>query len=136
MRPKTSRHPGVLTCELRVNGVPTEATSGAEISVTAHALNTGDTIWTAQPARRGGFVTLGCKLMTVGGRLLNDTLGRTLLPHDVEPGDAVEVQMSVLLPGELAAGPYLLLFDLVDEQICWFSDTSAATAVSNAVVIR
>lgn len=136
MRPKTSRHPGVLTCELRVDGVPTEATSGAEIRVTAHAMNTGDTVWTAKPVRRGGFVTVGCKLMTAGGRLLNDTLGRTFLPHDVEPGAAIEIQMSVVLPIELAAGPYLLLFDLVDEPICWFSDASPATVVSHTVAVR
>ncbi|MGH9175702.1 MAG: hypothetical protein ACRD1H_15155, partial [Vicinamibacterales bacterium] len=135
IRPKTSRHPGRLTCDLRVDGVPAEATSGERLHVIAHAVNTGDTTWDARPARRGGFVTIGCKLVAADGHVLNDTLGRTFLPHDVHPGGALSVPMSIALPSGLMTGHYRLLFDLIDEQICWFSDTSPGTACSATLVI-
>jgi len=136
-RPRTSRHPGILTCALRIEGAPVESVRGARVSVVAHAVNTGDTTWSAAPARRGGFVTIGCKLMAFGGRVLNDTLGRTFLPDDVPPGDACTVRVSIELPLDIPAGRYELFFDLVDEQICWFSDLSpTTTTVRSTIIIR
>jgi hypothetical protein len=135
-RPKTSRHPGILACELGIEGAPEAAKSAAHLHVTAQALNIGDTLWNAKPSRRGGFVTVGCKLMTADGRLLDDRLGRTFLPRDVAPGDAVRVPVSLSLPADLPPGPYRLVFDLVAEQICWFSDLSPGRAVVKTLVIR
>ena len=134
-RPKSSRHPGLLRCDLRVEGVPAAAARGARFAVSVHAVNTGDTTWTARPSRRGGFVTAGCKLTFPNGRLIDDTLGRTFLPHDVPPGEAITVAMSVALPDDLEAGQYILRFDLVDEQVCWFSDVSGSTVVARVLTI-
>lgn len=136
VRPKTSRHPGVLKCDLRVDDVPAAASRREEIRVAVHALNAGDTLWEAKPRRRGGFVTLGCRLVTPDGRMINDTLGRTFLPRDVRPGETVSLDMSIALPGGVPPGHYDLRFDLIDELICWFADTSGVSPVSKTILIR
>lgn len=135
VRPKTSRHPGLLGCDLQVEGVPVAAASGARFAVTVQAVNTGDTTWLAQPSRRGGFVTAGCKLTNAGGRLISDTLGRTFLPHDVAPGETMRLTMPVSIPHAIDPGSYTLQFDLVDEQVCWFSDVSPGSAVARVLVL-
>ena len=127
-RPKTSRHPGQLKAELRVDGLPATAARQQLLRFTAHARNIGDTLWEVAPKRRGGFVTIGCKLLTLEGRLVTDRVGRTFLPHDVAPNQTVTVQAAIAWPSDLAAGPYRLQIDLVDEQICWFADTSPESA--------
>lgn len=135
VRPKSARHPGILKCDLRIDDVPTALRRGARFTVTVHAFNAGDTVWDARPQRRGGFVTVGCKLLTTEGRLVNDALGRTFLPRDVPPGETVSVPVTIRLPRNLTSGPYQLQFDLVDEQICWFSDTSTELAVTQRLVV-
>jgi len=129
-RPRTSRHPGQLKAELRVEGLPGTATRRPPLRFTAHARNVGGTLWEVAPKRRGGFVTIGCKLLTLEGRLVTDSVGRTFLPHDVAPNQSVTVQATIVWPSDVAAGRYRLQIDLVDEQICWFADTSPESAAS------
>jgi SAM-dependent methyltransferase len=135
VRPKTSRHPGLLRRELRVDDVPASVTQGTAVDVTVHALNTGDTVWSAKPSRLGGFVTVGCKLLAADGRLISDTIGRTFLPKDVNPGDDTWIHISLEFPNDLPAGHYSLQFDLVNELICWFADVSSEAPVARAIAV-
>jgi SAM-dependent methyltransferase len=125
-RPKTSRHPGRLQCRLHVEGVPAAARRGGRINVTTYVENTGDTRWLSMPGTRGGYVTLGCKLLDANGLLITDTLGRCVLPHDVDPGESVTVTTTFSLPKSIAPGEYELRFDLVDELRCWFADAGVS----------
>lgn len=127
-RPRSSRHPGTLACEIQVDGVPARAAAGARFDVHLRARNAGDTPWQTTPSHRGGFITAGCKLLTANGRLVSDTLGRTFLPHDVAPGGHAAVRMTIALPDSLVAGRHELRFDLVNEQIGWFSDVDPQCA--------
>lgn len=135
-RAKTSRHPGQLRAALRVEGLPATAGRQQALRFTAHARNVGDTLWEAAPKRRGGFVTLGCKLLTLDGKLVTDKVGRTFLPHDVAPTQTVTLAATITWPSELAAGQYRLHVDLVDEQICWFADTSPESAASHLLTLQ
>ena len=122
MRAKNLRHPGVLACALHVDELPACAARGANFEFIAQVTNTGDTTWDVSPSRRGGFVTLGCKLLTLEGRVLDDTLGRTFLPGEVAPGDAVRVRVKVDMPANVPPGEHRFQIDLVNEQVCWFGD--------------
>jgi hypothetical protein len=64
---------------------------------------------------------------TDGGRprLVEYDGGRTDLPGDVPPGGVVGVTGIVRAPE--AAGPYRLSWDLVQENVTWFSDRGIAT---------
>jgi SAM-dependent methyltransferase len=134
-RPKTSRHPGRLEAQLEVAGVPAAVGAGQVIAPTIGVTNAGDTIWLAKPSALGGYVTLGCKVLTTEGRLITDGVGRTCLPRDVQPGERVSVTTTLALPDTLGPGTYVLEFDMVNELICWFSDSGIShTARTNVVV--
>jgi len=68
---------------------------------------------------------LGVKLLTPDGRVLEDSKGRQRLPHDVAPGDCVEVVSEVPLDG-FKPGRYRVLFDMVNELVCWFQTVGSA----------
>ena len=80
--------------------------------------NTGSVTWKARGRRFGGQVTCGLKICNAGGDVLREDLGRTPLPHDVAPGEEIEVEMTVA--GLLPAGHYGLRYDMVVEGVIWF----------------
>ena len=135
-RPKTSRHPGLLKAVLQVEALPGVAERHQRLEFTVHAHNVGDTLWQVQPSRRGGFITLGCKLLTIEGRLVTDRLGRTFLPRDVAPDQSVTVRAAIDWPSDLEDGEYRLQIDLVDKQVCWFADASPGSAATHVLVLR
>ena len=119
-RPRTSQRPGVLRAAISVAPLPAQVRPGQEIAVHAVVTNTGDTLWLAKPRELGGFVTLGVKLCQADGRLLSDSLGRTLLEHDVAVGQKIEARSVFSLPSTFLSGNYLLRIDMVDEQVAGF----------------
>ncbi|HVO71471.1 MAG TPA: O-antigen ligase family protein [Aggregatilineaceae bacterium] len=52
--------------------------------------------------------------------------GRTELPGEVPPGNSVRVEASVLMPSE--EGDYVIRWDMVQENVTWFSAQNSATA--------
>jgi SAM-dependent methyltransferase len=134
-RPKTSRYPGILRCALQLHDLPHRVAPGSTFTVSVDATNTGDTLWLAAPRIHGGFVTVGCKLLDANGRLITDRPGRTFLPKDVPPGDRVSVSVTVPIPPGLIAGPYRISFDLVAEQIRWFSDAGLEGAAAHEILL-
>jgi hypothetical protein len=56
-------------------------------------------------------------------RIFNDA--REQLPHDVAPGEAVEIGFGVRAPA--APGRYVLEFDMVQEHVCWFATHGSPT---------
>ena len=87
----------------------------------------GESIWLAHPRPFGGYVTLGVKLLAPTGRLVDDNRGRTMLPNDVWPGDAADIVSHISLEG-VARGQYRVVFDMVNEQVCWLGDMGSPVA--------
>ena len=135
-KPKTSRAPGVLACQIQTEPLPAVVRAGGRFEIRARARNTGDTVWLAQPLRRGGYVQFGCKwLEAASGRLVTDLPGRTRLVADVPPGGHTEATLAVDVPATLLAGDYVVKVDLVDEFICWFSDNPSNQPSEHRVVV-
>jgi SAM-dependent methyltransferase len=126
-RERTSRAPGVLRADIRVEGIPERIRRGRRYQAIAHVVNLGDTRWLSQPSQLGGFVTVGCKVSLRDGRLVNDTFGRTYISADVPPQGRASIPLKLQVPGELTPGTYELRFDLVNELVCWFSDLPGNT---------
>lgn len=126
VKPRTSRHPGRLDARITTTLTAIHLARGGQIDFTVEAVNTGDTTWLSTRSRFGGFVTAGCKVLSPEGRLVDDTLGRTFLPHDVAPGERVSAAVHLVLPPAVAPGRYVLRLDLVNELVCWFSDLGVA----------
>jgi hypothetical protein len=91
------------------------------MKVVARSENSGESVWLARPRPFGGYVTFGVKILSPDGRLLDGGRGRTMLSTDVSPGEVIEVISEVSLEG-FERGKYRVLFDMVNEQVCWFQD--------------
>jgi SAM-dependent methyltransferase len=107
--------------------------TAAGLSIAAVCENTGGSTWLSAHRTTGGNVTFGVKIARPDGRVVDDLLGRTALPRDVRPGEAVEVVSVVPLAG-LSPGRYRIVCDMVAERIAWFGDLGSPTADEEIVV--
>jgi SAM-dependent methyltransferase len=135
-RPKTSRYPGTLRGAITVHEFPRELVKNDTYSVLVELANMGDSAWLSEPNSIGGFVTVGCKLLHQDGRLVDDSLGRTVLPRDVHPGETIVVTITIAVSDSIDAGAYVLRLDLVSELVAWFSDLPGNASQEFTVTIR
>jgi ubiquinone/menaquinone biosynthesis C-methylase UbiE len=117
-RPIDSRMPQTLKAGI----TPRLVREGARVSGTVAIRNLGDTIWLGR-GEKVGYVLLGVQLLTAGHRVLDLNFSRSLLPADLSPDGALELDVKLTLPD--ADGRYVLKLDLVDEGICWFEDVGS-----------
>lgn len=98
-----------------------DAGGSTRVSVTVR--NTGRVMW---PAKGDGHVRLSYhwQRATSDEAVILDGV-RSPLPADVPPGGQVVVAASVMAPRE--PGAYVLLWDLVQENVMWFSIRGAGT---------
>jgi SAM-dependent methyltransferase len=125
-RPLTSANAPSATLRARiiVKECPTRVPQQGRFRVVALCENVGDSLWLARPREFGGYVTLSVKLLTADGRVLEDARGRQYLMYDVPPGGRIEVVSDVSVEG-LQPGRYRVLFDMVNELVCWFQSVGS-----------
>jgi ubiquinone/menaquinone biosynthesis C-methylase UbiE len=128
-----SRYPNVLRARIEPLDFPQTIGRGEILRGRVKVQNTGDTLWLAAQQEMGGHVTMGLKAFNEGGAMVTDSLYRAALPHNLKPGEAVE--LVVVAPVNLPPGRYELKFDMVDELLCWFED-AGATPVIRSLVVR
>jgi ubiquinone/menaquinone biosynthesis C-methylase UbiE/glycosyltransferase involved in cell wall biosynthesis len=128
VKPLTSaRAPAeTLRARITVQECPTRVPREGRLQVAVLCENVGQSTWLATPREFGGYVTLGIKVLTPDGRVLEDSRGRQRLARDVPPGGRIEVTSEVSMEG-LAPGRYRMLFDMVNELICWFQSVGSET---------
>jgi ubiquinone/menaquinone biosynthesis C-methylase UbiE/glycosyltransferase involved in cell wall biosynthesis len=113
-----------LRAKILIQECSRRANQGGSIKVVALCENVGESIWLSKPRVFGGYVTFGVKLLTPDGRVLEDNRGRQRLRHDVPPGGRIEVVSEVSLEG-FKPGSYRVLFDMVNELVCWFQSVGS-----------
>jgi SAM-dependent methyltransferase len=96
-------------------------------------INTGSVTWRARGRRFGGQVSCGLKVCDPGGHVLREDLGRTPLPHDMAPGDEIEIAMT--LAALVPPGRYTLRYDMVVEGVTWFEFHGSPTPQRSLQVI-
>jgi SAM-dependent methyltransferase len=96
-----------------------ECKSGLKHEITLKLHNTGSARWLAHNWVDVGVVKLGAHLLDHKGDCLDWDWLRVDLPHDMEPGDAMEMACEMIFT---ETGDYLLQLDMVSENICWFGD--------------
>jgi SAM-dependent methyltransferase len=106
---------------------PASLAAGECATLTVNLVNVSEHTWPASAVIQLGNHWLAGETMLV----LND--GRTMLTGDVEPGDFVELPLTVTAPE--AAGTYELEVDLVHENVTWWKDAGTETARTAVVVI-
>jgi hypothetical protein len=112
---------------------PTSVAAGAAFTDTLRVVNTGSVVWKAKGRRFGGQVTCGLKVCAANGDVIREDLGRTPLPRDVAPGEAVVLNVTVA--GDLAPGTYELRYDMVVEGVTWF-ELQGSPVLRREIVIR
>jgi len=83
--------------------------------------NQGHAVWTRGDEKRIGAVCAGCRLRDAKGALLEEFGGRTPLPRDLGPGDAVELDLLYPWLDSATAGATLTI-DLTRQGDCWFGE--------------
>lgn len=130
-----SRRPETMTAKFKRVACPGRAATGQAIPFSTSITNTGVTRWLARTdEQRRGQVRLGISLLDSQHKLLSLDHHRCDLPHDVAPGETVEIA------GELPAftAPFTggLRFDLVAEGIQWFAARGSKTHEREIVIVN
>ncbi len=125
------RHP--LRAEITLLQSTPEASAGAVLVDRLRVKNTGDVLWLSAEKPMGGFVRLGLKLSDAVGRVLEKGLERPFLPHDVAPGEEVELDVPIRAPA--TPGQYVIKYDMVDEFRIWFEACGSRPVERTLVVV-
>ena len=108
-----------LRAKIVIKECPSRIRQGQTMKIVALCENVGESLWLSNQRAFGGYVTFGVKLLTPNGHVIEESRGRQRLSHDVMPGGYVEVVSEVSLDG-MQTGRYRVLFDMVNELVCWF----------------
>jgi SAM-dependent methyltransferase len=92
--------------------------AGADALVRARVRNASRAHWSGAPGEQ--MIYLGNHWLAEDGVLLVLDDGRVGLGRDLEPGAEVDLELRVRAPE--APGRYLLELDLVQQDVCWFSN--------------
>lgn len=120
-----SRFRANLTAKIGVRETSVHAAAGEPIIVHAVVTNTSPSVWLPRAAGLGA-VLLGVHVCDREGQVLRHSYHwETLTPDEgrsIQPGETVAVQVNI--PG-LPAGEYLLRFDMVSHDVCWFASNGS-----------
>jgi hypothetical protein len=117
-----SRTISYLAVKISAISGPSQCRTGQLISFSMSAENTGYANWRrgSESRTEAGDVHLVAHLLDKTGNVISWYHAGAFLPHDVQPGETVNVKID--LPAPAAAGKYILEFDMVSEHLAWFED--------------
>ena len=120
-KPKDSRNARGLTARISVSPARVAVKEDEPIKIKAVVTNNSAMVWLPRGAGLGA-VMLGCHVRHADGSMFRESNHwEALTPGDgrnILPGETVE--LDVLLP-VLPRGRYILEFDLVSNDVCWFA---------------
>ena len=130
-----SRYRTGLKARIEIRETAVQALVNETIIVHASVTNDSASVWLPRGAGLGA-VMLGVHVCDSKGRIINNSYHwEALTPNKgrrIMPGETVDVEVNI--PG-LPAGNYVLKFDMVSYDVCWFSaNGSPQTAVKLKVL--
>lgn len=114
----TSLTPRKLYAGIVLRPEQVDAQAGEEIPIDVTLTNAGNTIWLGEGAQ--GEVRLGAHLYDANRSLLQGDYLEILLPHDVTPGEVIEMHCTIPAPAE--PGEYIVEFDPLVVGLLWFKN--------------
>ena len=128
LAPRDSRYAQELTARISVSPATATVTEGESIKIEAVVTNSSATVWLPRSAGLGA-VLLGCHVRYADGSMFRESYHWEALTTGngtrILPGEIVTVD--VRLPG-LPQGQYILEFDLVSNDVCWFAINGSKVA--------
>jgi hypothetical protein len=114
-------------------GLPVVARRGRKVTLRTTVRNASTRAFAARTPHGRRLIRLGAQLCTREGAVINRDYERAWLPHDVPPGAAVDVPITLTAP--LEPGRYALKFDLVCEGIDWFESHGSPVTIRPLLVL-
>jgi hypothetical protein len=100
------------------------------------AENTGHARWLrgSDGGAAKGDVHLVAHLLGKDGEPISWYHAGAFLPHDIAPGESVEVEIT--LPAPDSPGIYELEFDMVSEHLAWFEDLGSSVVLKHDLIVE
>jgi tRNA (mo5U34)-methyltransferase len=129
-----SRMISYLGARLSLISAPSHSRAGGELRCRVRAENVGNARWLrgSDDGAEKGAVHLVTHLLGAQEEPLFWYHAGALLPHDVAPGEEVEIEFVFSAPS--LPGRYVLAFDLVSEHLAWFEDLGTTVPKHQLVV--
>ncbi len=130
-----SRSISYLGCQLSLIAGPSACHANQELRFRVRAQNSGYALWLrgSEAGTEKGDVHLVAHLLEENRHPISWYHAGAFLPHDVEPNDAVDLEIALRAPA--SAGRYRLEFDMVSEHLAWFEDLGSEV-LSQALVVE
>jgi len=113
-----------LAHALSTTRVDRRVAPGAPLSVDLRIANTGNAAWLSTNIHDYGVVRVGTHLYDRHAKLIAIDHSRHDLPHDVDPGQSIDLTIEVPLPAD---GDFVVGIDLVAEGVIWFEHVGSGT---------
>jgi SAM-dependent methyltransferase len=113
--------------QITIVDAPATLCARTQVTITARVKNSSDVVWPITWLPDGRYrIQLGNHWLDEDGRMIQESDGRMPLPHDMQPGEEVELQLPIHVPE--INGAYVLELDVVQELVAWFRDRGSASA--------
>jgi SAM-dependent methyltransferase len=120
---------GACRAQITLLNLPADRPAGLQFELRVSVRNICDTSWPTARTADGRFqLVVANRWLDPAGTVIESGDGRTLLPHDVAPGESVEVPVIVAPPEHL--GPITLEVDVVEEAAGRFAPRGGGSAAS------
>lgn len=126
-KPRDSRYRQGLTALIKISPGAVSSAEGEAIKLSAVVQNNSEATWLPQTAGLGA-VMLGCHVYHGDGTVFRESYHwepLTTADHGILPGEMVKFDFQ--LPG-LPRGRYLIEFDMVSNDVCWFAINGSQVA--------
>jgi tRNA (mo5U34)-methyltransferase len=129
-----SRAVNYLAARLTLSSALATSRAGEVLAFRIGAENVGYARWLkGQSASEDAAVHLVAHVLDKDEEPVSWYHAGAFLPHDVAPGEAVEIDIEVRAPAQ--PGNYILMFDMVSEHLAWFEDLGSQTVMQAIEVI-
>ncbi|GEM_PF-5246610 len=109
-----------VRAELVTRNIQPEQQSGGDVCFEIQVTNTGSVPWLSPPPGSADptFYALSYHILTDAGEPVRYDGDRFRLPPEFHPGESVRIMVDIGLPER--PGDYVIVFDIVREQVTWF----------------
>jgi hypothetical protein len=111
------------------------ARKNSSFMLKVHVKNASSAPWGVLNENIGGKYQINAsyRWLSADRSPLGDYDYRIGLPHDLRPGETIQIEFIIQAPAAL--GKYFLEFDLVQELVAWFHDKGNQTAIIEVDVL-
>jgi hypothetical protein len=122
---RVTRDDPIYRAQISLGETPTRFTPGERRTLNLRIKNTGRMLWRAYVGPDGRLQVNASDtwLAPNGETVINNMDARTALPHDIGPGEEVELSLPVTAPR--VAGDYILELDMVHEGVAFFFEKNS-----------